>query len=176
MLKVPLTAQNILLDTIPKVHKSGQNSPTSSSSTSKEKVSATDVSKEKLEEKLLVASVSNAVLTTSGDAADRPVDAIESSIEDLTSEPLLDRTQFRGYIRTFGAPRNDYLSFNGNDCELNWIALLICILALCVIVPLIYVYIAYEHPEEFAHSKYDDPDLKKLHHLDDHHNATTHTP
>jgi len=176
VLKVPLTAHNILLDTLPKVHKSGQNSPTSGSSTSKEKVSASDVSKEKLEEKLLVASVSNAVLTTSGNAADRSVNTLESSVEDLSAEPLLDNTQFRGYIRTFGAPRNDYLSFNGNDCELNWIALLICILALCVIVPLIYVYIAYEHPEDFTHSKYDDTDLKKLHHLNDNHTVTTRKP
>lgn len=173
VLKVPLTAQNILLDTLPKVHKtSGQNSPTN-----KEKVSsnsADDASKEKLEEKLLVASVSNAVLTTSEDAADRSTN-LGSSFEDITSEPLLDRTQFRGYIRTFGAPKSDYLSFNGSDCELNWVVLLLCILAVCLLVPLIYVYIAYEHPEEFSHSKYDDPDLKRLHHINIL-NATTRKP
>ena len=171
VLKVPLTAQNILLDTLPKVHKtSGQNSPTN-----KEKVltNSTDKSKENLEEKLLVASVSNAVLTPSEDAADRPV---STSVENLSSEPLIDRTQFRGYIRTFGAPKNDYLSLSGSDCELNWVVLLLCILAICVIVPLIYVYVAYEHPEEFSHSKYDDSDLKKIHHINDGHNTTTRGP
>jgi len=168
VLKVPLTAQNILLDTLPKVHKSGQNSPNN-----KEKVSSSDgiPSKEKLEEKLLVASVSNAVIAKSDDAADRPADDVETSVED----PLLDNSQFRGYPRTLGPPKADYLTFNGSDCELNWIVLLVCILALCVIVPLIYVYLVYEHPENFVHehSRYDDTDLhaKQLHHLDDKHSS-----
>lgn len=166
VVKVPLTAQNVLLDTLPQVHKSGQNSPKH-----KEKVigSTSVESKEKLEEKLLVASVSSAVIAKSEDAADRPSN--KASFED----PLLDNSQFRGYPRTFGAPRNDYLSFNGSDCELNWVVLLICILAVCVIVPLIYVFLVYEHPEFHPeHSKYDDTDLKQLHHLNDVHNWTTH--
>lgn len=173
VLKVPLTAQNVLLDTLPKVHKSGQNSPKN-----KEKVSGDDTnpmpSKEKLEEKLLVASVSNAVISKSEDAADHPASRVETSVDDLSSDPLLDRGQFRGYPRTFGAPKNDYLAFHDSDCELNWVVLLICILALCIIVPLIYVYVAYEYPEEFGHhSRYDDQDLKVLHHLNDGHNQTT---
>lgn len=175
MLKVPLTAQNVLLDTLPKVHKSGQSSPTN-----KEKVSTDSTDqipcKEKLEEKLLVASVSSAVIAKSKDAADSPSSRVETSVDDLASDPLL-KSQFRGYPRTFGAPRNDFLAFNGSDCELNWIVLLLCILALCIIVPLIYVYVAYEYPEEFAHhSRYDDTDLKVLHHLSDVHNQTTHRP
>lgn len=168
VLKVPLTAHNILLDTLPKVHKtSGQNSPTN-----KEKVTTSETSKEKLEEKLLVASVSNAVMisNTFEDAPDG------SNVEDLACDSLLDRSQFRGYIRTFGAPKSDYLTFNGSDCELNWVVLLLCILAVCVIVPLIYVYVAYEYPEEFTHSKYDDPDLRRLHHINDGHNITTRKP
>lgn len=168
VLKVPLTAQNILLDTLPKVHKSGQSSPNN-----KEKVSSSnETSKEKLEEKLLLASVSNAVISESEDAADRAPRIFDTSIEDLTSDPLLEGT--RGYPRTFGAPKPDYMDFSGSDCEMNWVVLLFCILAICVIVPLIYVYVAYEHPEEFKkHSRYDDTDLHQLHHLDDYkHNFT----
>lgn len=170
MLKVPLTAQNILLDTLPKVHKSGQNSPNS-----KEKVPSTSgeaSSKEKLEEKLLLASVSNAVIAESEDAADR-ARRIDTSIEDLVTDPLLEGT--RGYPRPFGAPKPDYLDMCGSDCEMNWVVLLFCILAICVIVPLIYVYVAYEHPEEFAkHSRYDDTDLHQLHHFDDNKHNITH--
>lgn len=169
VVRVPQTVQNVLLDTLPKVHKSGNSSPKN-----KEKVASDEIpSKEKLEEKLLLASVSNAVIAKSEDAADRPPDDVETTVED----PLLDNGQFRGYPKTFGAPRNDYLTFNGSDCELNWIVLLVCILALCVIVPLIYVWLVYEHPEKFVHehSKYDDPDIhvKQLHHLDDKYNSTT---
>lgn len=170
---MPLTAQNVLLDTLPKVHKSGQSSPKHS----KEKAAiASDEtpSKEKLEEKLLIASVSNAVIAKSDDEVERSTTEVEPTIED----PLINDPHFRGYPRTFGAPRNsDYLAFSGNDCELNWIALLVCILAVCVIVPLVYVYLVHEHPEKFAHehSKYDDADvhLKQLHHLNDIHNTTT---
>lgn len=169
-MRVPQTAQNVLLDTLPKVHKSGNSSPKN-----KEKAASDETSsKEKLEEKLLVASVSNAVIAKSDDAADRPKGDVETTVED----PLLDNTHFRGYPKTFGAPRSDYLTFSGSDCELNWIVLLVCILALCVIVPLVYVYMVYEHPENFTHehSKYDDTEihLKQLHHLNDKHNSTTH--
>jgi LysM domain len=170
VVKVPLTAQNLLLDTLPKVHKSGQSSPNNnklktSSSTQKEKDS-------NLQEKLLVASVISAVITQPEDAADRSAGDIEPTSE----EPLVDRTQFRGYPRQIAA-RNDYLSFNGSDCELNWIVLLFCILAVCVIVPLVIFYLVFEHPEKFAHEhiKYDDPDIgvRQLHHLNDKHFSST---
>lgn len=171
VVKVPLTAQNILLDTLPKVHKSGQSSPNN-----KLKVSTSafnDVrSQEKLEEKLLVASVSQAVISKVEDAADRSANEIETTAEDH----LIDRTQFRGYPRQIAA-RSDYLNFNGSDCELNWIVLLICILAVCVIVPLIIFYMVYEHPEKFEHGHitYDDPDIahRQLHHLNDKHFSST---
>jgi hypothetical protein len=153
------------------VHKSGQSSPNS-----KEKVShsSSDAipSKEKLEEKLLLASVSNAVIAQSEDAADHPY---RETFEPAPSDGLLDNSQFRGYPRTFGAPRNDYLTFNGSDCELNWVVLLVCILAVCVIVPLIYVFWVYEHPEfHSAHSQYDDPDsvFKQQQHVNDVHTTT----
>lgn len=132
VVKVPLTAQNVLLDTLPKVHKSGQNSPNNKLKVSSS-VDATlelNYEKEKLEEKLLVASVSSAVFSKPKDFTDR------GEIETSSEDPLIDRSQFRGYPRQI-APRNDYLSFNGSDCELNWIVLLVCILAVCVIAPLV---------------------------------------
>lgn len=171
VVKVPLTAQNVLIDTLPKVHKSGQSSP----NTSKLNISSSEndaTHKEKLEEKLLVASVSNAVIAKPEDAADRSANEIEFTPDD----PLIDRSQFRGYPRQIAA-RHDYLNFNGSDCELNWIVLLVCILAVCVIVPLIIFYLVYEHPEKFAHEhiKYDDPDMahRQLHHFNDKHFAST---
>lgn len=168
MLKVPATAQNILLDTLPKVHKSGHNSPTSKEIVPA-KSSQGDTNREKLEEKLMIASVCNATITTS---PERPSNSLESSIEDLSSEPLLDRTQFRGYIKTFGAPKNEFLTFNGSDCELNLVVLLLCILAICLIIPFIYTYMAYHYPDQFSHSKYDDTDLHQLHHINDVHSTT----
>lgn len=170
VLKVPLTAQNILLDTLPKVHKSGQSSPSN-----KEKVSSSSdaiPNKAKLEEKLLVASVSSAVIAKSEDAADNL--ATSTTLPDF-NDPLIDRTKFRGYPKTFGAPKNNFIA--DGDCELNWIVLLFVILAICVIVPLIYVYVAYEHPEEFSHhSRYDDTDSKRLHHFVKHNLETSPKP
>jgi hypothetical protein len=131
--------------------------------------------KERLEEKLLLASVSNAVIAKSDSQSDNNFDTNErlngrilNDADDELNEPLLlDKSQFRGYPRTLGAPKNDLLSFSGSDCELNWIFLLVAILAFCVIFPLIIFYFVYEHPEKFhsEHSKYDDPDLHYLHHL-----------
>jgi LysM repeat protein len=155
VLKVPLTAHNILLDTLPKVHKSGNSSPQANG---KFTASTSSPNKEKLEEKLLLASVSNATIAKLPDAVDRLEEA-NTSEENSVNDPLL--RQFRGYPRSIRPP-NDFIQFNGSDCELNWIVLLLAILALCVIVPLIYVFLIYEHPEKFhaTHSKYDDPDLK----------------
>lgn len=164
-IKVPLSPYNILADTLPKVHKSGNNSP-------KSPINNHIPSKEKLEEKLLLASVTNAVIKNSEHEDIRNVadDHIEND-----SEPLLKNIkQFRGYPKTIKPPKNDFLSFNGSDCELSWIFLLIIILAFCVIIPLIYVYAVYEHPENFnhSHSKYDDPDLHFRVHINDGKNNT----
>lgn len=49
-----------------------------------------------------------------------------------------------------GAPRNDF-TCSGSDCDISWICLLICILALCFAIPLIYVIYIAEHPEQFNH-------------------------
>lgn len=150
---MPLTAHNILLDTLPKEYNS---EPQTIPSTINEQQPG------KVEEKLLLASVSNVTIAKSPDAADST--EIPTAAIDGTNEPLLDPKQFRGYPRTIRPP-NDFLQINGSDCELNWIFLLIAILALCVIVPLIYVFLIYEHPEKFhaTHSKYDDPELHIIH-------------
>lgn len=162
MLKVPQNAQNVLIDTLPKVHKSsGSSSPKELSIVH----SSSAEIEEKLEEKLLVASVSSAVISKQEDA-----------MELETTVPLIDKTHFRGYPRMITG-RHDYLSFNGSDCELNWIVLLIGILALCVVLPLVIFYLVYEHPEKFAHEhiRFDDPDIghRQLHHLNDQHFAST---
>lgn len=163
ILKVPLTAHNILLDTLPKVHKSGNSSPQASGKI--ETASNVLPNKEKLEEKLLLASVSNATIAKSHDAADRLEETNTTMNDDDEShinEPLLSRKQFRGYPKAIRPPPTNLLqSFDGSDCELNWIFLLIAILAMCFIIPLIYIFLIYEHPENFhaIHSKYDDPDF-----------------
>ena len=63
--------------------------------------------------------------------------------------------------------RNDFLSVNGSDCDLHWMCLLFLILALCIIIPLVYVYQVYEHPEQHHHGHimYDNQAEIK-HHID----------
>lgn len=166
MVKVPLTPHNLLLDTLPKVHKSGQSSPSSKEKVASDKPPDTIPSEDKLQEKLLLASVSAAVILKPEDPS--TTQEVTDSNED---NPLFDPTQFRGYPRMIRG--NDYMSLSGSDCELSLI-LLVCILVFCIIIPLIYVFFVYEHPEDFhhPHSKYDD-DLRYLHHLSDNHNSTT---
>lgn len=158
---MPLTVHNILLDTLPK-DENFQSEPQAIASTS-------IAQPEKVEEKLLLASVSNVTIMKSPDAVDNTEITTESN------EPLLDPSLYRGYPRSIRPP-NDFLKINGSDCELNWIFLLIAILALCVIVPLIYVFLIYEHPEKFhaAHSKYDDPDLHFIRHEPVHSTLSSH--
>lgn len=162
VLKVPLTPQNVLLDTLPKVHlNSGESSPTSKTKVEITAATTSTTTKENaqnLEEKLLVASVCNATIVQSDEVA-----VAEEATEDVNDSPHAPlRRSFRGYPRAIAAPKIDYLDFDGSDWDMNWICLLICILAVCVIVPLIYVFLVYEHPEKFAHehSRYDDPELK----------------
>lgn len=165
-IKVPLSAHNILVNTLPRTHKSGNNSPKVSYDTKNSLPS-----KEKLEEKLLIASVSSNAVIKKADCGNK-LDELDdfSNLEDEMqhNEPLLKDTRFRGYPKTIKLPKNDFLTFNGSDCELSWVFLLIVILAFCVIIPLIYVYAVYEHPENFnhSHSKYDDPELHFRSHID----------
>ncbi|KAL7045974.1 hypothetical protein ACKWTF_002418 [Chironomus riparius] len=169
-IKVPLSPHNILVDTLPRIHKSGHNSPKAVSS-SKNFLP----SKEILEEKLLLASISNVVLRNI-DCSDKldVLDDANNLENEMPNEPLLKDKRFRGYPKSIRLPKNEFLTFNGSDCELSWVFLLIVILAFCVIIPLIYVYAVYEHPEHFnhSHSKYDDPELHFRSHIDLNKSAT----
>lgn len=162
-IKVPLSAHNILVDTLPRTHKSGNNSPKAVS------YKNSLPSKEKLEEKLLIASVSSNAVIKNADCGIKSDELDDfSHLEDEIAKPLLKDARFRGYPKTIKLPKNEFLTFNGSDCELSWVFLLIVILAFCVIIPLIYVYAVYEHPENFnhSHSKYDDPELHFRSHID----------
>jgi hypothetical protein len=136
-----------LLETIPAVHKSGSNSPNlSTAASTSSQVLEND---SKLDEKLILASISNATYKNTNLYQDRP-ESEGNSIEDplLRSNPIPMRP-----------PRNDFLNIDGSDCDLNWMCLLFVIIALCIIVPLIYIVYIYEHPEFHPqHSPYDDED------------------
>lgn len=195
-IKVPLNAHSILLSThdeLPIVHKSGQSSPRhSNSNLDEDGVSAEKTShnqlwssdRHKLDEKLLVASVSLASSSTvSNDVQNNDLKSpLDSSIndiilksqllqqkytdetvangDDLFTDPLLlhldddevstvNGSRYRGGPHAIrGAPRNEF-TCSGSDCDISWICLLICILALCFAIPLIYVIYIAEHRDEF---------------------------
>lgn len=171
ILKVPINSHSILLDTMPQVHKSGNNSPKSPDrldssrpqepSTSSNGIFPADANT--LEEKLFIASVSSASyqINQNGQREQK----IEAS---PTAESLLlgeESSILPRQPATMRPLRNDFLSVNGSDCDVHWTCLLFFILALCVIIPLIYVYKVYEHPEEYHHGHiiYDSENIIKPH-------------
>lgn len=156
-IKIPLNPHNLLLDTLPTVHKSGNSSPKTTNQPA-ETVKPSSSSHE-LDEKLIVASVANSEYVTT-----RDVKPQNSRVK--TTTQLLDHTVYEDFPRGEGDPsitdplldanapiptvvlakpaRMDF-SFNGADFDMNWICLFICILALCFAIPLVYVfYIAEE--------------------------------
>lgn len=189
-LKVPMNAHTLLLstgdiDALPIVHKSGQSSPkhvhpnsddSSISNTSHNNHQLLPGDRLKLDEKLLIASVSlsasnggagsnqlaTATITTNtsqpttitnGLIAVRKYtdnETIEGR-ESFFNDPLLAHLDSGPHVIR-GAPKND-LSCSGSDCDISWICLLICILALCFAIPLIYVIYIAEHPEKFNHTE-----------------------
>jgi hypothetical protein len=156
--KVPLNAFN-LLETIPAVHKSGASSPKLPNQNQTPSTSQTLSNDPKLDEKLILASISNATYRNTNEFHDEDGAGSGSRVED----PLLDSNPIP--LRT---PRNDFFTVDGSDCDLNWMCLLLVIIAICILVPLIYLLYIYEHPDFHpAHSRYDDPDLKILHHIND---------
>lgn len=44
------------------------------------------------------------------------------------------------------------LSCSGADCDIPWIALIVCVVILIFAVPLIYVFYIYEHPQMYHHN------------------------
>lgn len=187
-LKVPINAHTLLLstgniDALPIVHKSGQSSPkhatanpdgSSISNTSHNNHQLMPNDRLKLDEKLLIASVSLAApnggagsdqlviptittntshpTTTNGHIAVRRYtdnETIEGR-DAFFNDPLLAHLDSGPHVIR-GAPKND-LSCSGSDCDISWICLLVCILALCFAIPLIYVIYIAEHPERFNHT------------------------
>ena len=171
-----MNANSVLLNTMPMVHKSGTNSPNRNSNHNIDMKSSTSQNNlpnnVNLEEKLILASVTNASYNDSPKIEYKSTDHIidnDDDHENATNQPLLMNNEF-SHPTTLRPPKNDFSSWNGSDCDLSWIFLLIVILALCVIVPLVYVLLIHEHPEQFhhKHSPYDDPDdLHFRHHLND---------
>lgn len=49
-------------------------------------------------------------------------------------------------IRGNSSLRNVVLSSSGSDLDMSWVCLFICILAMCFVIPLIYVVYIAEHP------------------------------
>uniref|UniRef100_U5EEC1 Putative cell wall macromolecule catabolic process n=1 Tax=Corethrella appendiculata TaxID=1370023 RepID=U5EEC1_9DIPT len=54
-------------------------------------------------------------------------------------------------LRRLGTPNITHQDFFF-DCDLSWICLFICILALCFAIPLVYVIYIAKHPDEFHHN------------------------
>lgn len=156
-IRVPLNAFN-LLESLPEVHKSGNSSPKRPEAVNEGASTSQGLQNEKLDEKLILASISNSTYKNN----DIYRDTVRTENElDGFEDPLLTRSNPRPLRR----PRNDFLTIDGSDCDLNWICLLIFIIACCIIVPLIYVLWIYEHPEFHpAHSPYDDARISQNSH------------
>lgn len=131
----------------------------------------------KLDEKLLIASVSLSAsnggnsnnqltataaaspTTTSPLTATNGLHSLGKYTDNETSgtrdsffnDPLLAHLDSSPHVIR-GAPKND-LSCSGSDCDISWICLLVCILALCFAIPLVYVIYIAEHPEKFNHTE-----------------------
>lgn len=58
------------------------------------------------------------------------------------------------------------LSCSGSDCDISWTVLLVCILALCFAIPLIYVLYIAEHTHSGGAA---DDGGGVVHHAEDHH-------
>ncbi|XP_058464210.1 lysM and putative peptidoglycan-binding domain-containing protein 3 [Malaya genurostris] len=161
VIRVPITPHSILLDTLPKVHSSGNSSPKNSPSNVQNP--ATILGKQtNLDEKLIVAAVSSASYKNDSGYREPNFEFVENSMEDTNKactdtsfclrQPLLSGEYDDGLPqpRPLRLPTNDF-SCNGSDCDISWICLLVCILALCFAIPLIYVIYVAEHIEKYHH-------------------------
>lgn len=155
VLKIPITPHNVLLDTnLPTVHKSGNSSPRAIG-ISNGPENGTILSGESLEEKLIVASISNTTYKDQNIPIIETTDfhILDEDVPDASDPLLFNGDPTRQPKVVLAKPRVDF-AFNGSDCDLNWLCLFVCILALCFAIPLIYVYVVYEekvHPEHFHH-------------------------
>uniref|UniRef100_A0A182N1T0 LysM domain-containing protein n=1 Tax=Anopheles dirus TaxID=7168 RepID=A0A182N1T0_9DIPT len=178
VIRVPVTPHSILLETFPRVHTSGSSSPKNITTTPPSVSHAPAVTKAALDEKLILAAVSNASIQPSSSAATqlprkssgkhRDHHAAERSSEihlqdeddyegdALSSQPLLLSGEYDDSFpqpRPLRLPANDF-SCNGSDCDISWICLLVFILALCFAIPLIYVVYVAEHIDKYHHDSF----------------------
>jgi hypothetical protein len=160
-IKVPLTPHTLLLEALPTVHKSGNNSPKASQANPYGQSThhlTSLLPKSELDEKLLLASVNASSFQQAYDPLEGPstsptirytkTNGAPASVTQPLLSDILDDDDLIPRMRILKQPRNDF-SFNGSDCDISWICLLICILALCFLIPLIYVLYIAEHPEKF---------------------------
>ncbi|KFB48364.1 AGAP005018-PA-like protein [Anopheles sinensis] len=180
VIRVPLTPHSVLLETLPRVHTSGNSSPkniTTPNPTAGGGIVPGDT-KATLDEKLILAAVSNASIQPSSGAVTQfprkssgkhrdptrarsdeiALDELEDGDNDdhLSSEPLLISGEYDDSLpqpRALRLPANDF-SCNGSDCDISWICLLVFILALCFAIPLIYVVYVAEHIEKYHHDSF----------------------
>lgn len=173
-LRIPVTPFTVLLDTLPGVHSSGSNSPKHATlatpSTSAQFLNLDN--NPVLDEKLMIASVSNA---STGTTSINDI-ILESKITPSVT-PYQDNTKINppGTMETELHTRVPLLSgevdesipqprvipvrhrfevnFNGTDCDMSWVCLFICILLLCVAIPLIYVFWTVEHDHNHQHGE-----------------------
>jgi hypothetical protein len=161
-IKVPLTPHTLLLEALPTVHKSGNSSPNASQANThghSANLLTSPLPKSELDEKLLLASVNASSFQQAYDPLEgtstsptirytKTNGTTTSSVTQPLLSQILDDDDLIPRMRILKQPRNDF-SFNGSDCDISWICLLICILALCFLIPLIYVLYIAEHPEKF---------------------------
>lgn len=166
VVKIPVTVHSVLLETLPTVHKSGNNSPKHPQSIEKNGARSS-LEDAILSEKLLVASVNSAgetindiILkssvrnTTYSDDAGEDNNSSMSYSHSEPYEPLMS-----GYLdesipqpRVIPGPMIRPWDWSGSDCDMSWVCLLVVILALCFAIPLIYVFYLAEHPKKIHHS------------------------
>uniref|UniRef100_A0A8D8DFU5 LysM and putative peptidoglycan-binding domain-containing protein 4 n=1 Tax=Culex pipiens TaxID=7175 RepID=A0A8D8DFU5_CULPI len=161
IIRVPITPHSILLETLPKVHSSGNSSPKRNVPDATQSAALVIEKQTNLDEKLIVAAVSTAsykndpttASSSSPNGDDFRVD--HSSVGQTEHAPLLsgEYDDNLPQPRPLKLPSNDF-SCNGSDCDISWICLLVCILALCFAIPLIYVIYVAEHIEKYHHDSF----------------------
>lgn len=72
---------------------------------------------------------------------------LDQTLDDSTAlldDMLVDRHV--PMLRPIPGPSLRAIDWSGSDCDMSWICLLIFILALCFVIPLVYVVYLAEHP------------------------------
>lgn len=160
-IKVPITPHSVLLETLPIIHKSGQSSPKRNQT---ENNVPNPLETSSFNEKLLVASVNSAdklqeesinnIILNSRLKNNIYADVGGAGDQETLGESLLsgELDETMPQPRPIPGPSKNTFDCSGSDCDMSWICLFICILALCFAVPLVYVFYIAEHPEKYHHS------------------------